>query len=107
MAQVIHKQFLNKKSSSTVLTLPARAQILNLGIQDDTPCIWYLFSTNVMETENRQFRVFMTGQKEVKGTYIGTFSIPDGVGEGMPFVGHVFETTESLREAAHSLSKML
>ena len=70
------------------LTLPKGAEVLCVKIQWESPYIWALVDENETEKEERDFRIFGTGNyfdlTEYK--YIGTFLHDGGV-----FVWHLFE----------------
>jgi hypothetical protein len=76
-------------SDDHVLTIPAHAEILYLGVQEDTPYIWVKLNP-YNKGVKRHFITYGTGHsiKEDDSTllsYIGTFQYTNG------FVGHLFE----------------
>ena len=72
------------------IELPASAKILTVQIQNNTPCIWALTSTDE-STVNRQFMLRGTGHPIAdddveRFKYVGTFQLHDG-----QIVFHLFE----------------
>lgn len=83
MTKTIHKAKI--PLSGTRLLLPRGADILKIGMQDETICVWYLFMTGELETEIRDFFIVGTGQEmSLSARYHGTVFIG-------PYVWHVWE----------------
>lgn len=97
--RVIHKvQLFTDRVDQCSIELPPSAEVIRVGtqtyspLQGPIPVMWYLTDPEPEETERRQFWLVGTGHPVPnRGTYVGTFQIPDGLGEGQEFVGHVFE----------------
>ena len=85
--KAIWKQVLDK-TDKQVVKLPVNSKILDVQVQDDEWCLWFLCRTET-PLEERHIVIYGTGQQidSVSGTYIGT--IQDG-----SLVFHVFEEDE-------------
>lgn len=85
--RAIYKYPFNVSDRFTIL-MPSDAQILDVQVQGEQPCIWALVTPGA-EPEERTFRVIGTGHPypdEPEMTHRGTFQLLGGA-----FVGHLFE----------------
>ncbi len=73
-----------------LIRIPRDARLLDVQMQDGTPCLWALVDTEA-RTEVRSFRIFGTGHPfdAVDGSYVGTFQQVNG-----QLVWHLFEVTQ-------------
>jgi len=88
MKKVIYKYELEVQDIIEV-TMPIGAEILDLQVQNNTPCLWALVDRSEGK-EVRKFRTIGTGHyiwdKEIPcKKYIGTYQLQSG------FVFHLFE----------------
>jgi len=76
----------------TQLQMPMGAQVLDVQVQNDTPCIWALVDQK-LKLEIRKFKFFGTGHEIdsfiTKQNYVGTFQLREGL-----LIFHLFETTK-------------
>lgn len=91
-AKVIWKYSLLAAQGQFV-SMPKGAEIIRVGQQNSNPFIWVLVDPTA-NYEDRKIFLFGTGevipdieQKE----YRGSFELLDALGEGQPFIGHIFE----------------
>ncbi len=64
--------------------MPCDAEFLDVGLQGDTPCAWFMVC-DVLKTEERKFKIFGTGHEiPMSARYLGSFQQP-------PFVWHLHE----------------
>lgn len=76
-----------------MVPMPSGAQLVYVGVQRGVPCVWALCDPDAEEVESR-IAIVATGEEAPSdGRYVGTFQIPDVLGPGADFVGHVFAAT--------------
>ncbi len=77
---------------STVLEMPANAEILTAQVQGDQPQLWAIVDPTAV-TELRTFRTYGTGHRidQDPGRYVATYQLHGG---GLIF--HVFEIVDGL-----------
>lgn len=59
------------------IKMPGHSKILDVKMQNGTPCIWALVDTEEPEIE-KTFYLYGTGHKFTKGEYVGTFQVNGG-----------------------------
>lgn len=88
MSRTIWK-FPIKTADMIGIDLPSDAEILDIQVQNDIPCIWFLVDPDFKTREQRTFFIYGTGHiidfPESK-KYIGTYQLLNG-----DLVFHVFE----------------
>lgn len=79
-----------------IVTMPEGARILDVQVQNDTPCLWAVVNERA-EPQRRVIVIYGIGGPvpDTEGTYIGTFQMYGGAA-----VFHAFERTlaEHVRE---------
>ena len=85
----IHKHTIPIETHFSAL-MPMGARILNVGVQNNVPCFWYIFDTEGVVMRSRDFTIVITGGSSFSidnMEYVGTFQVDD---RGSEFVGHLF-----------------
>jgi hypothetical protein len=64
-------------SLKQTLSLPVGAKILDVQVQDNTPCLWALVNENTQVKESRHLVMYFTGSDipDEPGDYIATFQL--------------------------------
>ena len=88
----------DKRVDRTLVMMSPGARVLQVGTQqplggkDPYPVLWFQTDPDPATHTLREFVLVGTGFDVPPGVeYVGTFQIPDGLGDGQEFVGHVFE----------------
>jgi hypothetical protein len=94
MPSKIYKYPLHYFRDDESIYMPAGAQILSVGVQNDLPMIWALVDPQ-QPPELRKILTFETGQEifEEPGVFIGTYILHGGA-----LVYHVFEARNNAQD---------
>ena len=73
---------------SFALTMPPGAEVVAVGVQSGSPCLWAIVDPALPDGADRHFICHGTGHSvsEDAGRYVGMFMLYDG-----SFIGHLFE----------------
>jgi len=84
-------KYILKTTDRQGINMPLESEILSVGVQTGTVCLWVLVDPEQKKELLHEFEIFGTGNpvysnEKSKRKFIGTYQLMDG-----NFIGHVFE----------------
>jgi len=94
MARVVHKYPVPAGTPVSGSAMSREAEFVHVDVIGSQVWVWALVDLNELACR-RLVGYFATGEEIPTGyEHVGSFIVPDGLGAGSPFVGHVFDGGE-------------